>query len=174
MTTCAEALDPKMSSRVEGRCLLVSSGITSRQLAHQIGSLAEEESISTADLRPWLTSLHIDGWLPLFNATEYEVTDLLEYVRVRSGSLLNTVLETGSARLKVTLIEGSPAPSGAVVIGHRSESAALVLLLQDQPVAIIPASSHSDVSALQDSHLDAELTLTGHELTIHLSTSEYQ
>ncbi|MEV6247706.1 DEAD/DEAH box helicase [Streptomyces sp. NPDC051742] len=153
---------------------LLTSGITSRRLAHQIGSLAEEESISTADLRPWLTSLHIDGWLTLFNATEYEVADLLEYVRVRSGSLLNTVLETGSARLKVTLIEGSPAPSGAVVIGHRSESAALVLLLQDQPVATIPASSHSDVSALQDSHLDTELTLTGDELTIHLSTSDYQ
>jgi hypothetical protein len=151
---------------------LLTSGITSRRLAHQIGSLAQEESISTADLRLWLTSLHIDGWLTLFNATEYEVTDLLEYVRLRSGNLLNTVLEAGSARLKVSLIEGSGEPSGTVLMGNRSGSAALALLLQNQPVAIIPASSHSDVAALQDSHLDTELTLAGDELTIRLSTSE--
>ncbi|MFF1930232.1 DEAD/DEAH box helicase [Streptomyces sp. NPDC058228] len=152
---------------------LLTSGITSRRLAHQIGRLAQEESISIAELRPWLTSLHIDGWLTLFDASEYEVADLLEYVRSRSGSLLNTVLEGGPARLKVTLIDGSSAPSGPVVIGHLDGSSALVLVLQGQPVAIIPASSHSDVAALLDSNLDTELALSGDEFTIRLSVSAY-
>ncbi|MEW2138889.1 hypothetical protein AB0892_20205 [Streptomyces sp. NPDC005409] len=152
---------------------LLTSGITSRRLPHQIGRLAHEESISTSELRPWLTSHHIDGWLTLFDASAYEVVDLLEYVRSRSGNVLNTVMEGGQARLKVSFIEGLGAPSGPVVIGHLEGSTALVLLLQDQPVAIIPASSHSDMAALQDSYLATELTLAGDELTIRLSASEY-
>ncbi|MFI5642664.1 DEAD/DEAH box helicase [Streptomyces goshikiensis] len=152
---------------------LLTSGITSRRLAHQIGRLAHEESISTAELRPWLTSHHIDGWLTLFEASAYEVVDLLEYVRSRSRNVLNTVLEGGQASLKVSLIEGFGAPPSPVVIGHRHGSAALVLLLQDQPVATVPASSHSDMAALQDSNLATELTLAGDELTIRLSASEY-
>ncbi|MFE5109461.1 hypothetical protein [Streptomyces sp. NPDC056663] len=43
---------------------------------------------------------------------------------------------------------------------------------QRQPLASIPASSHSDIAALQDSNLDVDLTLSGDELTIRLSAAE--
>ncbi|MFH8628011.1 DEAD/DEAH box helicase [Streptomyces vietnamensis] len=151
---------------------LLTSGITSRRLAHRIGHLAQEEGVSTADLRPWLTTLHIDGWSTRFDASEYEIADLLEYVRSRSRNLLSSVLEGGSARLKVTLVDSSAASPGTVVIGGLDGSRALFLMEQGQPFATIPASSHSDVVALQDSNLDMDLTLSGDELTIRLSSAD--
>ncbi|GGR09757.1 hypothetical protein [Kitasatospora griseola] len=70
---------------------LLTSGITSRRLAHQIGRAAAEAGIASGELRTWVANQQIDGWTIAYKANTYEVEDLLDYVS-RPANPLNELL----------------------------------------------------------------------------------
>lgn len=84
---------------------LLTSGITSRRLAHLAGREAADQRYRPTDLRRWLAEQHIDGWTDRYQANEYEIDDLLDYVR----SPLNLVNELLDDRVVTT----PPGPAGA-------------------------------------------------------------
>ncbi|MFF7249878.1 DEAD/DEAH box helicase [Embleya sp. NPDC008237] len=146
---------------------LLTSGISSRRLAHLVGRRAADEDVHAEDLRGWLTGLHIDGWRSDFHATEYEIADLLEYVRRREGSLFTTLLEQGRATVEVTATEGSEVVDGRVTITRiAADSAVLSVAHQGRSVATVPADSHVDVTAVLDSGLELAFRLEGRRLVI--------
>src|SRR4051794_7657802 len=64
---------------------LLTSGITSRRMAHLAGREAAVQGCRATNLRPWLTEQHIDSWSTRYRANEYEIEDLLDYVRSPSN-----------------------------------------------------------------------------------------
>jgi hypothetical protein len=118
------------------------------------------------ELRAWLTRLHIDGWRREFDATEYEVADLLEYVRRRGSGLVNDLLERGRATVHVTTGEAVALSRLPVSVNRALTSAKLLVVHQGRPVAEIPADCHVDVMALIDSGLETQFILEGTQMSI--------
>jgi hypothetical protein len=149
---------------------LLNAGVTSRRLAHQIGRTATVQGIAAEGLRSWLTGLHLDGWRSQFDATEYELNDLLEYVRKSRPSMIGALLDTGRVSLDVDLT--SAAPSARTPLQLRSPSglhtAPLTIDDGSHTLARVPADAHLDVLTVINSGIDFDTTLTGSLLTLRL------
>ncbi|WEH18132.1 DEAD/DEAH box helicase [Streptomyces sp. VNUA24] len=132
---------------------LLTSGITSRRLAHLAGREAAAHLRRPADLRRWLAELHIDGWTNHYQANEYEIEDLLDYVRSPSN-LVNKLLDD---RTVITpLVRLTPSASdGPVAIAPPSATNPLIRVGRNKRrLGTVPADRHLDVLAMLDSGLD--------------------
>ncbi|MEU3558556.1 DEAD/DEAH box helicase [Kitasatospora sp. NPDC006786] len=141
---------------------LLTSGITSRRLAHAIGSDAATHGIHPADLRSWLTSQDVDGWAVSYGATTYEIDDLLDYVRTPSNLVNDLVAGTTVAVQIRALLPIGDAP--ATLVRPSSGSASIGIQVDGQVVATVPPDRHLDVLAILDTGFDLHHRLRGGNL----------
>lgn len=143
--------------------LLMTSGIRSRRLAHAvIDSLPADLPATNEDLRTWLAGMGVAEWRERYQASPSEVLDLLDFTRVRSRSLLTTLLETGAVTVDLPAARRVPGPGRRLSLERaRNEPAPepLVLYADDQLVAVIASEDHADVQAIMDTGLDLGLDL---------------
>lgn len=151
---------------------LLNAGITSRRLAHEVGRAAQAQGISTKQLRPWLTDLHLDAWRSEFRATPYEALELLEYVRKSRSSLIGGLLEDGTVSLEVIPREDSFTEPVQLRFADGPSPAPLLLVNDHQILATVPADAHLDLTAVIDSGIETEHTLIGNTLTLRLPPPE--
>ncbi|MGY0466762.1 DEAD/DEAH box helicase (plasmid) [Kitasatospora sp. cg17-2] len=138
---------------------LLTSGITSRRLAHAIGSDAAAHAIRPADLRGWLTNQDADGWAASYGATTYEIDDLLDYVRTPS-TLVNDLLARSTVAVQVrALLPIADAP--ATLVRPSSTSASIGVHVDSRLVATVPPDRHLDVLAMLDAGFDLHHRLRG-------------
>ena len=132
---------------------LLTSGITSRRIAQHLGRDANRLGYRSDALRQWTAQHHIDGWTTQYGAGEYEVQDLLAYVRT-PADLINRLLDGGTAVTPLTrLVPGIL--DGPVAVARPSESNPTIRVGRDRRrVATVPADRHLDVLALIDSGLE--------------------
>ncbi|MBY4275116.1 DEAD/DEAH box helicase [Rhodococcus fascians] len=84
------------------KLLLMSSGIRSRRLAHLIAaSITNTDETTVESLREHLGEMSINTWRIRYDATSSELTDLLEFTRLRGRSLLKKLLETNTITLEL-------------------------------------------------------------------------
>lgn len=144
---------------------LLTSGITSRRIAHLLGRDAARLGHRSAGLRQWTARHHIDGWTQQYRASDYEVQDLLDYVRTPSDPI-NQLLDNRAATTALTrLVAGTP--DGPVNVARPSERHPTIRATRDgRRVATVPADRHLDVLAMLDSGLDLDHRLhNGHLVT---------
>ncbi|WP_079031971.1 hypothetical protein [Streptomyces specialis] len=132
---------------------LLTSGITSRRLAHTIGRRAAAQGCPPSRLRQWLALLHIDSWVTLFQANEYEIEDLLDYVRSPSN-LVSELLD--DRKVTIPLVRLMPrAADGPVEIGTLGTGDPMLWIGRDRhQLGAVPADRHLDVLAMLNSGLD--------------------
>ncbi|MFE7560190.1 DEAD/DEAH box helicase [Kitasatospora sp. NPDC057500] len=142
---------------------LLSAGVTSRRIAHLLGREAALLGHRADALRQWTAQHHIDGWTELYRAGEYEVQDLLEYVRT-PADLINRIIDGGTATTPLTrLVPGTP--DGPVTLARPSKDRPTIRIVRDKRrVATVPADRHLDVLAMLDSGLDLRHQLHGSDL----------
>ncbi|MGW4789940.1 DEAD/DEAH box helicase [Streptomyces sp. NPDC004230] len=142
---------------------LLTSGITSRRIAHLLGRDAARLGLRSAGLREWTAQHHIDGWTQHYGAIDYEVQDLLDYVRTPSD-LINRLLDNRAATTPLTrLVAGTP--DGPVSVARPSERHPTIRVGRDRRrVATVPADRHLDVLAMLDSGLDLDHRLRNGQL----------
>ena len=144
---------------------LLTRGMRSRRLAHQLGRFATDRDMTLDQLREQLGNLHIPGWREQFGATPREVLDLLELTRSRRQSLLRSLLEDGVATASVQLHQDGQNLGDRVVIQSEGVGSELQLVTSDGGlVGVIAASSHADVEAVLASGLEVELKVDGETL----------
>jgi len=132
---------------------LLTSGITSRRIAHLLGRDAARLGHRSAGLREWTAQHHIDGWTEHYGANDYEVQDLLDYVRAPSDPI-NQLLDNRAATTPLTRLVART-PDGPVNVARPSERSPTIRLTRDRHrVATVPADRHLDVLAMLDSGLD--------------------
>jgi hypothetical protein len=145
---------------------LLTNGIQSRPLAYRLGRLADDRGMDLEELRDWLAELPMQNWRSDLNATPREVLDLLEFSRARRQSLLRTLLESGSAEVKIRLTtskgESEEVGSEAVQLkaGDRSSGEILVVSGVD-PLGLVMPRDHTDVLDVLASGLDVATFLEG-------------
>ncbi|MFI0813881.1 DEAD/DEAH box helicase [Streptomyces echinatus] len=134
---------------------LLTSGITSRRIAHLLGRDAHRLGHHSADLRQWTAQHHIDGWIKQYRANEYEIQDLLDYVRTPSAPI-NRLLDDREATTPLTrLVPGTN--DGPVVVARPSKRQPTIRIGRDKRrVATVPADRHLDVLAMLDSGLELD------------------
>ncbi|MFD3416190.1 hypothetical protein [Streptomyces cyaneofuscatus] len=142
---------------------LLTSGITSRRIAHLLGRDTAPLGHRSAGLRQWTAQHHIDGWTQQYGASDYEVQDLLDYVRTPSDPI-NQLLDNRAAATPLTrLVVGTP--DGPVSVARPSERHPTIRVGRDcRLVATVPADRHLDVLAMLDSGLDLDHRLHNGEL----------
>ena len=146
---------------------LLTRGMRSRRLAHQLGRVAAERGLTMEQLSEWLAELHITGWREQFDVTPREVLDLLELTRSRRQSLLRDLLEVGNATAAVRRRDEGPPGSVTVVIESDAPGAELRLIAADRDVlGVVAAASHADVEAVLASGLDVGLEVDGESLLL--------
>ncbi|MFB6525408.1 DEAD/DEAH box helicase [Streptomyces sp. NPDC056399] len=132
---------------------LLTSGITSRRLAHQIGRAAVDARISSGELRGWLADQQIDGWITAYKANAYEVEDLLDYVS-KPANPLNELLRGRPVTMPLTRV-GPGTGDGPVTLTHPGKKPATISVNRDgNQIAAIPAARHHAVLTMIDSGLD--------------------
>lgn len=144
--------------------LLMMSGIRSRRLAHAVNdSLPADVEPAYEDLRTWLAEMDIADWRERYAATSSEILDLLEFTRVRSRSLLKTLLETGNVRVDLPGANRSLAIFGQrllLVPAHdEPDPKPLAIYADEELVAIVASQDHTDVQAILDTGLDLVLAI---------------
>ncbi|MFG2045647.1 DEAD/DEAH box helicase [Dactylosporangium sp. NPDC048998] len=150
---------------------LMTSGIRSRRLAHAISRDRPRDLQATHDdLRAWLAGMGITEWRDRYDASASEVLDLLDYTRLRSRSLLKTLLETGSVTLDVLDVQDPNELQDLAVrpVEDDPEPARIAVSSGTQPVAYVSAADHTDVQAILDTGLAFEAALSGTSLRITL------
>ncbi|MFD9687391.1 DEAD/DEAH box helicase [Kitasatospora sp. NPDC059088] len=142
---------------------LLTSGITSRRIAHALGRDAQRLGYRSDALRQWTAQHHIDGWISQYRAGEYEVLDLLDYVRT-PADLINRLIDGSDATTPLTrFVTGTP--DGPVGIARPSESRPTIRVGRDgRTVATVPSDRHLDVLAMLDSGLELDHRLHNGQL----------
>ncbi|MGW4897445.1 hypothetical protein ACWEQL_35130 [Kitasatospora sp. NPDC004240] len=142
---------------------LLSAGVTSRRIAHLLGREAQRLGHRSEALRQWTAQHHIDGWIERYGAGEYEIQDLLEYVRT-PVDLINRLIDSGTATTPLTrLVPGTP--DGPVAIARPSQSDPTIRIGRDQRrVATVPADRHLDVLVMLNSGLELDHRLHNGQL----------
>lgn len=132
---------------------LLSAGVTSRRIAHLLGRDAHRLGHRSNALRRWTAQHHIDGWIEQYRAGEYEIQDLLEYVRTPADPI-NRLIDHGTATAPLTrLVPGTP--DGPVAIARPNENNPTIRVLRNKRrVATVPADRHLDVLAMLNSGLE--------------------
>ncbi|MFD6375544.1 hypothetical protein ACFWFS_01295 [Streptomyces albidoflavus] len=120
---------------------LLTFGITSRRIAHLLGRDTAPLGHRSAGLRQWTAQHHIDGWTQQYGASDYEVQDLLDYVRTPSDPI-NQLLDNRAAATPLTrLVAGTP--DGPVSVARPSERHPTIRVGRDRRlVATVPADRH--------------------------------
>ncbi|MET9499541.1 DEAD/DEAH box helicase [Streptomyces sp. NPDC006552] len=132
---------------------LLTSGITSRRLAHQIGRAAAEAGISSGELRTWVADQQIDGWVTAYKANTYEIEDLLDYVS-KPANPLNELLRGHPVTIPLARV-GPGTADGPVTLTHPGTKPATIRVNRGgNQIAAIPAARHHAVLTLIDSGLD--------------------
>lgn len=144
--------------------LLVTSGIRSRRLAHAIdASVPQGTEPVYEDVRSWLAGMDIADWRQGYDATPSEILDLLEFTRVRSRSLLRTLLEAGSVTVELRDVDRGESVSGQQLsLGHvttEPEPKPLGVHSGDWLVAIIASQDHAETQSILDTGLDIDLSI---------------
>ncbi|PBC36089.1 helicase II [Rhodococcus sp. ACPA4] len=139
--------------------LLMTSGIRSRRLAHAVHrSLPTDIEPTYEDLRSWLAEMDIADWTEHYDATSSEILDLLDFTRVRSRSLLKTLLESGNVAVELRDVDRSMLSflNDVSLVPARDEPdpKPLAVYTDEGLVAIIASQDHSDVQAILDTGLD--------------------
>ncbi|MFD6113777.1 DEAD/DEAH box helicase [Streptomyces yangpuensis] len=148
---------------------LLTSGITSRRIAHRLGRDADGLGHRSDALRHWTAQHHIDGWTSQYEAGEYEVLDLLDYVRT-PADLINRLVEDRAVTTPlIRLVPGTP--DGPVDVARPSMSNPTIRIGRDRRrVGTVPADRHLDVLAMLDSGLELDHRLqSGQLVTIRRS-----
>ncbi|WP_030274377.1 DEAD/DEAH box helicase [Streptomyces sp. NRRL B-24484] len=142
---------------------LLTSGITSRRLAHQIGRAAAEAGIGSGELRTWVADQQIDGWTSAYKANTYEVEDLLDYVS-RPANPLNQLLRGRPVTIPLAqLAPGSV--DGPVTLAHPGKTPTTIKVSRDgNQIALIPAARHHAVLTVIDSGLELDYRLQDGQL----------
>jgi hypothetical protein len=149
---------------------LLTSGITSRRLAHQIGRAAAEAGIGSGQLRTWVADQQIDGWTSAYKANTYEVEDLLDYVS-KSANPLNELLRGHPVTIPLAQV-GPGTGDGPVTLTHPGKKPATIRVNRDgNQIAAIPAARHHAVLTLIDSGLDLTHHLEAGQLVTALATA---
>ncbi|MGW6684147.1 helicase-related protein [[Kitasatospora] papulosa] len=149
---------------------LLTSGITSRRLAQQIGRTAADARIGSNDLRTWLAEQEIDGWITTYNANTYEVEDLLDYVS-KPANPLNELLRGRPVTTPLTRI-GWGAENGPVTLSRPGKKPTPIKVSRDAAqIATIPAARHHAVLTMIDSGLDLTHHLEAGQLVTSLAMS---
>ncbi|WP_432114688.1 DEAD/DEAH box helicase [Streptomyces sp. S1] len=147
---------------------LLTSGITSRRLAHQIGRAAAEAGISSGELRAWVADQQIDGWVTAYKANTYEIEDLLDYVS-KPTNPLNELLRGHSVTTPLARV-GPDTGDGPVTLTHPGKKPAIISVNRDgNQIAAIPAARHHAVLTLIDSGLDLTHHLEAGQLVTALA-----
>lgn len=144
--------------------LLMTSGIRSRRLAHAITRDISEDIASTSeDLRTWLSAMSITEWRERFSASPSELLDLLEFTRLRSRSLLRSLLENGTVAVNIRLVASTAVepvlPLSLESTRDEPPPQPLVLYTGDMMIAQIVPEDHVDVQAILDTGLEFGLGL---------------
>ncbi|MGW9618991.1 DEAD/DEAH box helicase [Streptomyces diastaticus] len=147
---------------------LLTSGITSRRLAHRIGRAAAEAGIGSGQLRTWVADQQIDGWTSAYKANTYEVEDLLDYVS-KSTNPLNELLRGRPVTTPLTWV-GPGTGDGPVTLTHPGKKPTTIRVNRDgSQIAAIPAAGHHAILALLDSGLDLTHHLEAGQLVTALA-----
>ncbi|MFE9941823.1 DEAD/DEAH box helicase [Streptomyces hirsutus] len=147
---------------------LLTSGITSRRLAHQIGRAAADARISSGELRTWLADQQIDGWITAYKANTYEVEDLLDYVS-KPANPLNELLRGRPVTIPLARV-GPGTGDGPVTLTHPGKKPATIRVNRDgNQIAAIPAARHHAVLTMIDSGLDLTHHLEAGQLVTTLA-----
>ncbi|GAA5607957.1 DEAD/DEAH box helicase [Streptomyces griseus] len=147
---------------------LLTSGITSRRLAHQIGRAAAETGIGSGELRTWVADQQIDGWVTAYKANMYEVEDLLDYVS-KPANPLNELLRGHPVAIPLAQV-GPGTTDGPVTLTHPGTKPATIRVDRNgNQIAAIPAARHHAVLTLLDSGLDLTHRLEAGQLVTALA-----
>jgi hypothetical protein len=146
--------------------ILMTSGIRSRRLAHAIvADLPAGTEPVHEQLRMQIARMGVSQWRTQYSASAAEVLDLLDFTRIRSRSLLRTLLETGNVTTELPGIEASPTAwvGPLTVEPSRDEPhpAPLAVYAADQHIVTIPAQDHADLSAILDTGLAITVEIGG-------------
>ncbi|WP_413769067.1 DEAD/DEAH box helicase [Rhodococcus pyridinivorans] len=141
--------------------LLMTSGIRSRRLVHGVVvDLPNDISASHEDLREYLAGMDIAEWRQRYEASSSEIADLLDFTRLRSRSLLKTLLDTGSVIIDLPGAGPLLNPDEQLaLIPARNEPAPqpLALYAGAECIGVIAPQDHADVQAILDTGLDLVL-----------------
>ncbi|WP_437035171.1 hypothetical protein [Streptomyces sp. enrichment culture] len=147
---------------------LLTSGITSRRLAHQTGRAATDARISSGELRTWLADQQIHGWVTAYQANTYEVEDLLDYVS-KPANPLNELLRGRPVTVPLARV-GPGTGDGPVTLTHPGKKPATIRVNRDgDQIAAIPAARHHAVLIMLDSGLDLTHHLDAGQLVTTLA-----
>ena len=146
--------------------ILMTYGIRSRRLAHAIvADLPAGTEPMHEQLRIQIARMGVSQWRTRYSASAAEVLDLLDFTRIRSRSLLRTLLETGNVTTELPGIGASPtAWAGPLTLEpSRGEPrpAPLAVYAADQHIVTIPAQDHADLSAILDTGLAITVEIGG-------------
>ncbi|MFB7763450.1 DEAD/DEAH box helicase [Streptomyces xiamenensis] len=149
---------------------LLTSGVTSRRLAHQIGHAAAEALISSGELRTWLADQQIDGWITAYKANTYEIEDLLDYVS-KPTNPLNELLRGRPVTIPLARVDPGAA-DGPATLTHPGKKPATITINRDgNQIAAIPAAQHHAVLTMIDSGLDLTHRLEAGQLVTTWATA---
>ncbi|MFJ1793108.1 DEAD/DEAH box helicase [Kitasatospora griseola] len=132
---------------------LLTSGVTSRRIAHQLGRDAARLGHRSDALRQWTAEHHVDGWMERYGAGEYEVQDLLDYVRT-PDDLINQLIDGRSVYTPLIRLSPDAADGATGVARPNANDATIRVGRAPHWVATVPANRHLDVLAMLDSGLE--------------------
>lgn len=154
---------------------LMTSGIRSRRLANAVTrDRAVDLEPTHDDLQAWLAGMGITGWRDRYDASASEVLDLLDYTRLKSRSLLKTLLEVGEVTIEVLDVQTYPPRSRLALrpLEGVPTPAPISVHAGNQALATVAASDHADIQSILDTGLDIDLELVDRTLRITLPLGE--
>lgn len=152
---------------------LMLGGVRSRELAHRVATSADTEEMNPEDLRAWLGDMTVADWRTRFEPAAADLLDLLEYTRIRRGSLLPALLSDGTATLSLDLpdylTEDQPVVIRSFLEDPDSRQLAIYPLDDHtEPLAVIPTRLLADLQAVLDTGLETSCVIgeDGLEITL--------
>jgi hypothetical protein len=144
--------------------ILMTSGIRSRRLVHAlVADLPADPEPNRETLRLFIATMGVPEWRARYNASASEVLDLLDFTRVRSRSLLKTLLEAGNATVELPVTTSSlPAWDGPLTLEPlhgEPQPAPLAVYAGDQHIVTVAAQDQADLSAILDTGLAVGLEI---------------
>jgi hypothetical protein len=144
--------------------ILMTSGIRSRRLVHAlVADLPADPEPNRETLRLFMATMGVPEWRARYNASASEVLDLLDFTRVRSRSLLKTLLEAGNAAVELPVTTSSlPAWDGPLTLEPlrgEPQPAPLAVYAGDQHIVTVAAQDQADLSAILDTGLAVGLEI---------------
>lgn len=152
---------------------LLTSGVRSRRLAHEIGRQAIVQDLEWDHVRDWLRQLHISGWREEFDTTPREIEDLAEFCRSNSRNPLRQLLESQETTVELFRPATPPFPNRMAVelrmISHTDPIEVWTLHRPTRRIGVVAAESHADLQLLYSSGIDYTATTDGSVLTLRAS-----